>query len=128
MEINRGVSSGFGWELSVSVPSTAKRVVTKFRSGWRGRVLAKFLDPGELDDYTAFAWFVAAFIVWVDVTGSRSCGINFGRGCRVQILLRLSLTLYRVRLSLSSRIPMDRNRENDFDRASTLRTFGHKFH
>jgi hypothetical protein len=120
MELNQGVSSTFGWELGVSVPSTAKRVVTKLRSGWRGRVLTKFLDPGELDDYTAFAWFVAALILWVDVTGSRSCGINFGRGYRVQILLRLALTPYRVRCSPSSRIPMDRNRENDFDRASTL--------
>jgi hypothetical protein len=93
MEINRGVSSGLGWELSVSVLSTAKRVVTKLRSDRRGRALTKFLDPSELDDdYTTLHGFVAAFTIWVDVTGSRSCGINFGRRYYVQILLGLSLT------------------------------------
>jgi hypothetical protein len=62
MEINRGVSSGLGWELSVSVLSTAKRVVTKLRSGRRGRVLTKFLDPGELEDHLhTFAWYRSRF-------------------------------------------------------------------
>jgi hypothetical protein len=90
MEKIRGVSSGLGRELGVSVPSTAKRVVTKLRSGRRGRVLTKFLDPGELeDDYTTLHGFVAAFITWVDITGSRSWGIKFGTRHRLQILLRL---------------------------------------